>query len=209
MSEQIGAVLIFAGLLAATVGFVWLVGRGLVVLVGRREARALLMPLALLGGGLVLGATPFVYQRAYQAIVGFGERERVIDGERAITLTDWDRDDYSLLAERPDTVILEMGNPDVSDETLELLLEMPRLRELTLNDSQVGDAGLATLARLPALEALRLARTKVTPEGLKRFLETPPANLRLIDVSGNGIPTRILRAWKNAAPDGEERRYVN
>jgi len=209
MSEQIGAVLIFAGLLAATVGFVWLVGRGLVVLVGRREARALLMPLALLGGGLVLGATPFVYQRAYQAIVGFGERERVIDGERAITLTDWDRDDYSLLAERPDTVILEMGNPDVTDETLEPLLEMPRLRELTLNDSQVGDAGLATLARLPALEALRLARTKVTPEGLKRFLETPPANLRLIDVSGNGIPTRILRAWKNAAPDGEERRYVN
>ena len=209
MSEQIGAVLIFAGLLAATVGFVWLVGRGLVVLLGRREARALLVPLALLGGGLVLGATPFVYQRAYQAIVGFGERERVIDGERAITLTDWDRDDYSLLAERPDTVILEMGNPDVTDETLEPLLEMPRLRELTLNDSQVGDAGLATLARLPALEALRLARTKVTPEGLKRFLETPPANLRLIDVSGNGIPTRILRAWKNAAPDGEERRYVN
>jgi len=209
MSEQIGAVLIFAGLLAATVGFVWLVGRGLVVLVGRREARALLMPLALLGGGLVLGATPFVYQRAYQAIVGFGERERVIDGERAITLTDWDRDDYSLLAERPDTVILELGNPDVSDETLELLLEMPRLRELTLNDSQVSDAGLATLARLPALEALRLARTRVTAEGLERFLESPPEKLRMIDVSGTGIPTKILRAWKNAAPDGEERRYVN
>jgi len=209
MSEQIGAVLIFAGLLAATVGFVWLVGRGLVVLVGRREARALLVPLALLGGGLVLGATPFVYQRAYQAIVGFGERERVIEGERAIVLTDWDRDDYSLLAERPDTVILEMGNPDVTDETLEPLLEMPRLRELTLNDSQVGDAGLATLARLPALEALRLARTRVTAEGLERFLESPPEKLRMIDVSGTGIPTKILRAWKNAAPDGEERRYVN
>ncbi len=209
MSEQIGVVLIFAGLLAATVGFVWLVGRGLVVLLGRREARALLVPLALFGGGLVLGATPFVYQRAYQAIVGFGERERVIEGERAIVLTDWDRDDYGLLAERPDTVILEMGNPDVTDETLERLLEMPRLRELTLNDSQVSDAGLAILARLPALEALRLARTKVTPEGLERFLESPPENLRMIDVSGNGIPTRILRAWKNAAPDGEERRYVN
>ena len=209
MSEQIGVVLIFAGLLAATVGFFWLVGRGLVVLLGRREARALLVPLALFGGGLVLGATPFVYQRAYQAIVGFGERERVIEGERAIVLTDWDRDDYGLLAERPDTVILEMGNPDVTDETLERLLEMPRLRELTLNDSQVSDAGLAILARLPALEALRLARTKVTPEGLERFLESPPENLRMIDVSGNGIPTRILRAWKNAAPDGEERRYVN
>jgi hypothetical protein len=209
MSEQIGAVLIFAGLLAATVGFFWLVGRGLATLFGRREARALLVPLALLGGGLVLGATPFAYQRVYRAIVGFGERERVIDGERAITMTDWDRDDYSLLAERPDTVVLELGNADVTDETLKLLLGMPRLRELTLNDSQVSDAGLATLARLPALEALRLARTQITPEGLERFLETPPANLRMIDVSGTGIPTRILRAWKNAAPDGEERRYVN
>jgi len=209
MSEQIGAVLIFAGLLAATVGFFWLVGRGLATLFGRREARALLVPLALLGGGLVLGATPFAYQRVYRAIVGFGERERVIDGERAITLTDWDREDYSLLAERTDTVILELGNPDVSDETLELLLAMPQLRELTLNDSAITDAGLATLARLPALEALRIARTRVTAEGLERFLENPPETLRMIDVSGNGIPTKILRAWKNAAPDGEERRYVN
>ncbi|MDA0255548.1 MAG: hypothetical protein O3C39_05735 [Planctomycetota bacterium] len=209
MSEQIGAVLIFAGLLAATVGFCWLLGRGLVVLFGRREARALLVPLAVLGGGLVLGATPFAYQRLHRAIVGFGERERVIDGERAIVLTDWDRNDYSLLAERPDTVILEMGNPDVTDETLELLLTMSDLRELTLNDSAITDAGLATLARLPTIEALRLARTKITPEGLERFLETPPVNLRMIDVSGNGIPARILRAWKNAAPDGEERRYVD
>ncbi|MCS5616565.1 MAG: hypothetical protein NZ658_01070, partial [Pirellulales bacterium] len=184
-------------------------GRGLVVLCGRREARALLVPLAVLGGGLVLGATPFAYQRLHRAIVGFGERERVIEGERAIVLTDWDRNDYSLLAERPDTVILEMGNPDVTDETLELLLTMSDLRELTLNDSAITDAGLATLARLPTIEALRLARTKITPEGLERFLETPPVNLRMIDVSGNGIPARILRAWKNAAPDGEERRYVD
>ncbi|NCX98127.1 MAG: hypothetical protein EBX35_06035, partial [Planctomycetia bacterium] len=142
-------------------------------------------------------------------IVGLGERERVIDGARALNLTGWDRDGYAILAEKPDVAILEMGNPDVTDETLELLVGLPQLRELTLNDSAVSDEGLATLARLPALETLRIARTKVTPEGLRRFLDAPPRKLSQIDVSGNGIPATILRQWKNAAGDTGERRYVN
>jgi hypothetical protein len=209
MSEQIGVVLILAGLLAATVGLLWGLGRGLAVLLGRRQARQLLVPLALLGGGLVVGALPFAYQHVYLRIVGLGERERVIAGERALNLTGWDRAGYAILADKPDVAILEMGNPDVTDETLELLVGLPQLRELTLNDSAVTDAGLATLARLPALETLRIARTKVTPEGLRRFLDAPPRKLSQIDVSGNGIPTTILRQWKNAAGDTGERRYVN
>jgi hypothetical protein len=209
MSEQIGVVLLFAGLIAATVGLFWLVGRGLAVLLGRRQARQLLVPLALLGGGLVVGAVPFAYQHVYLRIVGLGERERMLDGERALNLTGWDRDGYEILAQRPDVAILELGNPDVTDETLDLLVGLPKLRELTLNDSGVTDAGLATLARLPALETLRIARTKITPEGLRRFLDAPPRRLSQLDVSGNGIPTTILRQWKNAAGDAGERRYVN
>jgi hypothetical protein len=209
MSEQIGVVLLFAGLLAATVGLFWLLGRGIAVLLGRRAARQLLVPLALLGGGLVVGAVPFAYQNIYLRIVGFGERDFVLDGERALTLTGWDRDDYAILAEAGDVAILELGNPDVTDATLEVLLEMPALRELTLNDSGITDAGLATLARLPALEKLRIARTAVTPEGLRRFLDAPPKQLRELDVSGNEIPTKLLRSWKNAASEGQERKYVN
>lgn len=209
MSEQIGVVLIFAGLLAAVIGLVWLIGRGLAVLLGKRQARQLLVPLALLAGGLVVGAVPFASQHVYLRLVGLGERERVIDGERALNLTGWDRDGYGILAERPDVAILEMGNPDVTDETLALLLELPRLKELTLNDTAVTDAGLATLARLPALETLRIARTRITPEGLRRFLDAPPRRLFQIDVSGNEIPTTILRQWKNAAGEPAERRYVN
>ncbi len=209
MSEQIGVVLLFAGLIAATVGLFWFVGRGLAVLLGRRQARQLLVPLALLGGGLVVGAVPFAYQHLYLRIVGLGERERMLDGERALNLTGWDRDGYEILAQRPDVAILELGNSDVTDETLELLVGLPKLRELTLNDSGVTDAGLATLARLPALETLRIARTKITPEGLRRFLDAPPRRLSQLDVSGNGIPTTILRQWKNAAGDAGERRYVN
>ena len=209
MSEQIGAVLVFTGLLAAVAGLVWSLGRGLAVFLGRRQVRQLAVPLAILAGGLVIGAVPFAFQNVYLRIVGLGERERVIDGERAIVLTGWDRAGYGFLAEKPDLVILEMGNPDVSDETLELLLVLPALRELTLNDTAITDAGLATLAQLPALETLRIARTQVTPEGVRRFLDAPPRRLRQVDVSGNAIPTAILRQWKNAAAGSGERRYVN
>jgi hypothetical protein len=209
MSEQIGVVLIFAGLLAATVGVFWLVGRGLAVLLGRRQARQLLVPLALLGGGMIVGAVPFAYQHVYLRIVGLGERERMIDGERSLNLTGWDRAGYEILTQRPDVAILELGNPDVTDETLQLLVGLPKLKELTLNDSAVTDAGLATLARLPTLQTLRMARTRITPEGLRRFLDAPPRRLTRLDVSGNGIPTAMLRQWKNAAGDTGERRYVN
>lgn len=210
MSEQIGVVLIFAGLLAATVGGLWAIGRGLAVLFGRRTVRQLVVPLALLGGGLVLGAVPFAAQRLSLAVFGLGERERVIDGERALVLTGWDRNDYAILAEKRDVAILEIGNPDVTDATLDLVVALPGLRELTLNDSAITDEGLAKLATLPSLETLRIARTKITPDGLERFLAAPPPRLRQLDVSGNGIPTGVLRRWKNAATEEDgERKYVN
>jgi hypothetical protein len=164
---------------------------------------------------------PFVYQHAYLAIVGLGERERVIGGERVLNLTGWDRPGYDILKQKTDVVILEMGNEDVTDATVTILGDLPKLKELTLNDSSITDASLAKLAALPRLESLRIARTRVTAEGVRAFLAAPPPRLRQIDVSGNDIPTSILRQWKNAAgvqndgPSGPqrladgERRYVN
>jgi len=221
MNELIGATLIFLGLLLAAAGLVWLVGRGVAVLVRRRAVRQLLSPLLLLTAGLVVGVVPFAYQHAYLAIVGLGERERMIGGERALNLTGWDRKGYEILKQKADVTILEMGNKDVTDDTLALLGDLPNLKELTLNDSSVTDAGLAKLAQLSRLESLRIARTQVTAEGVRSFLAAPPPRLRQIDVSGNEIPTSILRQWKNAAvgqKDGQnapqriadgERRYVN
>jgi len=217
MSEQVGAVLVFVGLFLVLSGSLVLLGRSLRVLFGRVERRRLLAPLVLVGAGLVIGAVPFAAQRAWMAFVGLGERERVVDGRKALVLTGWDRADYSILARKSDVEILEMGNADVDDATLGLLAGMSRLRELTLNDSRVGDAGLAALKALPELESLRIARTAVTAEGVAAFLADPPPKLREIDVSGNSIPTAILRKWKNAgagtaeAPESValERRYVN
>jgi len=221
MNEVIGAALIFLGLLLVAAGLVWLVGRGLAVIVRRRAMRQLLQPLLLVTAGLVIGAVPFVYQHAYLAIVGLGERERVIGGERVLNLTGWDRQGYDILKQKTDVVILEMGNEDVTDATVTILGDLPKLKELTLNDSSITDASLAKLAALPRLESLRIARTRVTAEGVRAFLAAPPPRLRQIDVSGNDIPTSILRQWKNAAgvqndgPGGPqrladgERRYVN
>ena len=217
MSEQIGAVLVFVGLFLVLSGSLVLLGRSLRVLFGRVERRRLLAPLLLVGAGLVIGAVPFAAQRAWMAFVGLGERERVVDGRKALVLTGWDRADYSILARKSDVEILEMGNADVDDDTIGLLAGMSRLRELTLNDSRVGDAGLAALKTLPELESLRIARTAVTAEGVAAFLADPPPKLREIDVSGNSIPTAILRKWKNAGADTAEapesvaleRRYVN
>ena len=217
MSEQIGVVLIFSGLALATLGAVWLAGRGFAGIWRRPSSRGdrvrrLIVPASMLAAGLVIGGTPFAYQRAYLAVFGLGERERVVDGERVLTLTGWDRGDYSILAKKPDLVVLDMGNPDVNDETLLLLGHLHHLEELTLNDSAVTDSGLPALAKLPALESLRIARTKVTPAGIEAFLAAPPPNLRQIDVSGNDIPTDILRTWKNAGSAGDTRggrRYVN
>lgn len=158
--------------------------------------------------GLIIGGIPFAGDRAYEVVFGLGERERIIDGARYLTLTGWDRNDYqAVLSRYSDVAVLEMGNADVTDKTIEQLAQLTYLKELTLNDTQVTDAGLESLKSLSALERLRLARTKITKDGVTAFLAEPPPKLLEIDVSGNSIPASALRKWKNA--DSEHRKYVN
>jgi hypothetical protein len=157
--------------------------------------------------GLFLGAAPFAYQHAHEFAFGLGERDRVLNGERHLVLTGWDRPDYEILKKKLDVVVLELGNKDVTDATLDALRQMPKLRELTLNDSSITDAGLSVLAELKELKSLRMARTQVTREGIEKFLANPPPQLQQLDVSGLEIPSSLLRPWKNQDP--EHRQYVN
>lgn len=224
MSEVVGAWILLAGTLMVAIALILLVVRafktrllwGIVAIatfpfgpllfgvVHFSKARTTMILLAV---GLLLSGIPFIAQRAHDAYFGLGERERWIDGELHLVLTGWDRPDYSILQTKTDVVVLEMGNPDVTDQSLEMLRNLTRLRELTLNDSQVTDEGFSTLRSLPNLETLRLARTKITAEGLKSFLAEPPPSLENIDVSGNQIPASALRKWRNVDP--ENRRYLN
>ena len=226
MYELFGVGVIFLGALLLLVGTLWLIRNayrtrwwlgvllvltiflGTPLIYGLIRFRQNKRPLMLVLAGTIIGAIPFAAEHAYEFVFGLGERERVIKGERYLTLTGWDRKDYTVVwSRKKDVAVLELGNPDVTDETLTLLVELPRLKELTLNDTMVTDAGLARLKTLPELESVRLARTKVTKDGIAAFLAEPPPKLRDIDVSGNSIPASALRKWKNVDP--EHRRYVN
>ncbi len=225
MYEVFGVRVIFLGAILLLIGMLWLIRNAwrtrkwlgvltfLTTPIGplifglfrfTQNKKALMLVLM----GLVVGAVPFAADRGYEFAFGLGERERVINGERYLTLTGWDRKDYqSVLSHYNDVAVLEMGNADVTDETLKQLIQLPKLKELTLTNTMTTDIGFESLKQLPLLESLRLQRTKITKVGVAAFLADPPPKLIEIDVSGNSIPASALRKWKNA--DAEHRRYVN
>ena len=132
-----------AGLAVIAVGCLGLVFRAF------RHWRKGLLPLGLIGLGLVITGFPPAYRLLVP--IDLGPREKIVDGERHITLTGWDRKDYAFLGSKHDVVVLQMANPDVTDQTLEHLRGMSALKELDLNNTQVTDAGLKVLKDLPAL----------------------------------------------------------
>jgi hypothetical protein len=221
LDEKTAFLVLAAGLVVFAIGFFWLVvrafgtgfGWGLASLIPGlnlvyafthfRRAWAPLLVM-LLGGAAV--AAPILYARFVAPTIDLGERDKIVDGERHLTLTGWDKTDYGAIRQRPDTVVLFMANADVTDATLEQLKDLKQLRELDLNDTQVTDEGLKVLAELPALEVVKLARTKATPDGIRKHLLTHP-KLKDLDVRGLNVPTGPLREWKNADP--QNRKYAN
>jgi hypothetical protein len=152
-------------------------------------------------GLLLLGCLAVAAPAAVNALrpIDLGPRERLVDGERHLTLTGWDRSDYSVLRLKPDVVVLQMANPDVSDGTLALLAGMSRLKELDLNGSAVTDAGLKVLRGLPSLESLRLRDTKVSDAGFHESL-SPIETLKQLDLRGTAVTREAVQAWKDAKP---------
>ena len=118
--------------------------------------------------------------------IDLGPRERLVGGEVHLTLTGWDRGDYSVLTRKPDAVILQMANPDVTDATLSYVKGMSRLRELDLNGTKITDLGLSALQGLPALETLRLRDTGVTDAGFRDVLATSET-LKQLDLRGTKV----------------------
>ena len=128
-----------------------------------------------------------------------GPREKLVNGEQHLTLTGWDRKGYSILKHKPDAIVIQMANPDVTDQTLELLKEMKSLQELDLNGTQVTDVGLVVLKDLPALARLRLARTKITDQGFHKTLSAKDS-LMMLDLSGTAVSRETGKSWRNARP---------
>jgi hypothetical protein len=199
------------GLMVAAVAWIWLLVRafrqhrrwGLSSLVlppaglvfAGRHPRKGAPPLILFLLSILVAAMPALY--TLYVPLDLGPLENVVDGQRHLTLTGWDRKDYSILKLKPDVVVLQMANPDVTDKSLESLQEMQALQELDLSGTQVTDAGLKILKDLPALTKLRLARTKITDQGFHSTLFAKDSLMQL-DLSGTQVGRETVQAWRNA-----------
>jgi hypothetical protein len=199
------------GLGLAVIGFLGLVvlafrhrivwGVGVVVfpplslVFGLRHLSRCLVPLLFLLLGTATAAFPALVTRL--APVDLGPRDKIVESERHLTLTGWDRHDYTILRAKPDAVVLQMANPDVTDDTLALVKGMTKLRELDLNDTRVTDKGLESLKGIESLETLRLRKTKVTDAGFNEVLNKLPA-LRQLDLRETAIDPELVKSWREA-----------
>jgi hypothetical protein len=187
--DQYALYINLAGLAVILVGLLGLVFRAF------RHWRKGIVPLGLIGLGLVITGFPPLYRLAVP--IDLGPRESIVGGQRHITLTGWDRKDYALLGSKRDVAVLQMANPDVTDLTLEHIKGMNRLEELDLNDTQVTDAGLKILRDLPALATLRLKNTRVTDQGFQESLAGKETLMQL-DLRGTQVSRESVDAWRKA-----------
>jgi Leucine Rich Repeat (LRR) protein len=219
--EQYGFYFLIGGVVLLIVAWLWLVGRGFgihwgwglgmllfppsaLVFLFRHFARARApFFLILLAAVIVAGTYGVNYVASHYG--SRGPYEQVVDGKPTITLTQWNGTDYSFLQDRPDIMVLQMANPDVTDQTLELLKGMQKLQELDLNDTHITDAGLKTLAGFPNLQILRLRKTQVTDQGFRDHL-MEKENLLEVDVRETQIASKTMREWKAKRKD--ERKYL-
>jgi hypothetical protein len=210
MFEEVAVWIILAGLLLAVCGYVWLVARafrtklswgvGVALVAGwipfliKHSAKAA-APSIVVGIGLVMAVAPVAYTKLRP--VDLGPLVRMVEGEKHITLTGWNRSDYSALAAHKDAVVLQMANPDVDDATLEIVARLTSLRDLDLANTKVCDAGLAKLAGLARLKTLRLRGTAVGDAALDGALTALP-ELSLIDARQTRVTPEGAARWKQS-----------
>lgn len=222
MLEQYALYTVALGVLLGVLGFLWLVvrafkqtvlwGLGVVVFppaglifIWRHFSKAA-GPFFMLVLSGVLIAAPYAASYYERHFVPLKPYEQMVDGELRITLTGLTNFDYATLREKPQTVVLQMANSDVDDQTLENLKGMDQLAELDLNGTQITDQGLAIVATLPRLKTLRIARTKITDEGFRQHLGSKESLLHL-DLTGTEVKGKTKREWKKQKP--EDREYVD
>ncbi len=217
--EQIAAPILLAGLAIFLLGYLWLIIRGFQhnavwgfalilppwlpqsLVFAARHPQPTRAPFLVMFIGMALLATTSVLNFAGRYLTDRSPYEQIVDGERHLTLNGWDRTDYDVtIRTRPDVVVLQMANPDVTDETLKSLVGLKKLKELDLNQTAITDAGLATLATLPELQRLRLSQTRITDEGFRNTL-MPLKQLAELDLRGTTVSSSTVREWKADRPD--------
>lgn len=218
MSDSALEVILYGGILITVLGTLWLLATAFGVSVRRGLAVTLIpilapwhvvkawprtrLPAVLIVAGAAAALFPLAYTRLKP--INLGERVRIVDGEKHVTLTGWDRKDYATIAQHPDAIVLQMANADVNDETLRFVAKLAGLRELDLDGTSVTDAGLDSLAPLVKLERLRISRTGVTDAGFRKSIAMLPA-LKQLWCPETEILKASLLEWKE---QGEGRRFI-
>lgn len=200
MFERIGSVSIIIGTILGSIAMLWLIERFFRIVFTRGSWKLLKKPAALMLLSLLLTGLPIAINFVMTHYSSLGPLNKIVSGERHLTLTGWDQQDYSVIAMFPDTIVLQMANTDVTDQTLQSIKGMQQLRELDLNNSQVTDAGLAVLADLPNLRDLRLGRTKITDEGFRQHL-LEKKSLMSLELTGTDVASKTVREWKAMEPE--------
>lgn len=200
LNEETGFIILIVGVAVAVVGLLWMLIRFLPIL--RTMVVKGFKPFLIVLLGVAIAASPILINKF--APPDDKPLENKTTGERDLSMTGKAGLDYSKELAGKNLTILNAGNPDVTDATLELLKPMAELKSLDLSDSAITDAGLDVIAVLPKIEVVRLARTKVTDVGVKKLLAVK--SLKEIDLRGTTVTTAILREWKNA--DAENRKYL-
>jgi hypothetical protein len=165
---------------------------------------------ALLLGLLLLGAAGgIVWFSASQLVEHDQIVKEEVDGKevvgRHLTLNGWGKKTYAGLLAKPDTVVLQMANPDVTDDTLVYVLPMQGLYELDLDDTQITDRGLALLKNLPHLERLHLKGTHITDAGFRENL-LPIGSLMELDLRETAVEKDTVKEWRQAKEGRRARR---
>ena len=200
MLERIGAVSIIIGTALGVIGLWWLVLRLVWCQFKKTPKKRLKAPLIVLMVSALMTGAPIAVNSLLTRLTSLGPLNNIVNGERHLTLTGWDQHDYSVIAQYRDTIVLQMANVDVTDDTLKYLASLKQLRELDLNGSQVTDAGLAKIAQLPKLQDVRLARTKITDEGFREHLFGKESLMNL-DLTATLVASKSVREWKAAKSD--------
>lgn len=217
--EIIAAVLLVFGTSLASIAHIWLIVRGFAtrwywgvativfpvigqILFAWKHWSQAKTPMKVYGLAIVFLSLAFATNLIPPDL---GPYVQMVDGHQHVTLTGWDKQDYSIIKRFPKATVLQMANRDVTDDTLTYLAGMELLQELDLGESRITDAGLEKLASLPGLQILRIKNVAaITDAGFSRTLGKSNV-LRELDARGTRIASKTLREWKKGQPD---RKYL-
>jgi len=154
-------------------------------------------PVGVCLAGALLVSSPMIYTRLVP--VDLGEHEQIVEGELHLTLTGWDREDYSVIERKANATVLQMANKDVTDETMEYVSALTHLKELDISFSQVGDKGITVVGQLPELTRLHAMETQITDAGFKAAFMDHPTLIEL-NLTGTKVSSDLVMEWMDAVP---------